>query len=249
MALLIFERLLLVTAWAALAYAAAAYGAHVARRPWLYPPAFIVLFLVPVWDVVPGLISYSAADASVGGLHVYRPGNASGFLDRRVHSALAGWTELSSSSFDYVEIESDQQPFTGRRDPGYYELRFSAHGSAACDRFEAMPGEATVSAALGRKNFCPTYVKRVAPISRYVVDSSEGWQPVPWHWWSRPVEAKWTRIRDQELGVDLCSNYVVRYRPWLASIGFAPLIPNWPPYTDDIDPAVDTAFILQPTSR
>ena len=250
MLLLILERLLLVAAWTAIAYAIAAYAAHVARRPWLYIPAFLVLFIAPVWDVVPGLIALSAANAAVGGSHIYRPGNAVGFLDRRVHTAIAGWTELSLSSFDYIEIRSDEQPFTGQPDSGYYELRLSRRGSADCRRFEAMPGEASVSAALGRSDYCPTYVKRAAPISRYVVDSSEGWQPLEWLWWSRPVEAKWTRVRDQSLGVDLCSNYIFRYRPWLADIGFDLLVPDWPPNRDpDEEPTVDLAFILQPAPR
>jgi hypothetical protein len=82
------------------------------------------------------------------------------------------------------------------------------------------------------------------------VDSSQGWQTVSTHWWARPVEAKWTRVRDENLGVDLCSNYVVRYRPWLATLGFDPIVPDWPPYVDlSDDPTIDVAFILQPTLR
>ena len=248
--LLTLERILLVAAWTAVAYAISAYAAHATGRRRLYVPLFLVLFLAPAWDVVPGLVAFNSADAAVGGSHVYRPGVASGYLDRRVHSAVAGWAELSLSSFDFIEIHADEQPFTGRRDPGYYELRFSLEGSSECQRFDAIPGEAAVSATVGKKGFCPTYIKRATPVSRYSVDSSQGWQAVSSHWWSRPVEAKWTRVRDEHLGVDLCSNYVLRYRPWLATLGFDPIVPDWPPYVDlSDDPTIDIAFILQPTAR
>ena len=248
--LLLIERLLLFAAWSAVAYAVAAYAAHATRRRGLYIPLFLILFLAPAWDVVPGLVAYNAADASVGGMHIYRPGVAEGYLDRRVHTALAGWTELSLSSFNYIEIQSDSQPFTGKRDPGYYELRFALEGSSECRRSAAIAGEPSVSATIAKKGFCPTYAKHAAPISRYSVDSSHGWQPVATRWWSRPVEEKWVRVRDEQLGVDLCTNYIVRYRPWLAALGFTPVVPDLPPDVEpQDDPGVDLEFILEPTPR
>ena len=79
--LLLIERLLLFAAWSAVAYAVAAYAAHATRRRGLYIPLFLILFLAPAWDVVPGLVAYNAADASVGGMHIYRPGVAEGYLE------------------------------------------------------------------------------------------------------------------------------------------------------------------------
>jgi hypothetical protein len=245
--LIALERLVLLIAWTAVAYAMAVFTARSLGHRWLYVPTFLVVFLAPAWDVVPGVIAYNAANASVGGEHVYRPGTAPGYLDRRVHSALAGWTELSLSPFEYIEIQSDEQPLTGRRDPGYYELRFTERAAVLCRQFEAMPGAASVGATLDKRDFCPSFVKRSQPISRYVVDSSNGWQPIRARWWSRPAQAKWTRVRDRELGVDLISNCIVRYRPWLATLGFYPIVPDWPAALDPTDdPPVNVSDVLDP---
>jgi hypothetical protein len=221
---LIFERCLLLIAWLTAAYGAGHLASSWSRRPWVRIPVTLLVALLPVWDVIPGVIACQLAIRELGGPHLYRVVSADGYLDLRRHSDLEVWSSLPSSPYLFIEIHSDRRPLSSDADPAYYQLTLALRGGPSCAAYDALPKVIQLRQAEGLGDFCPVVQRRDAPISRYQVEASPTWQPLPKYDWLRPVEAKWARISDRSGKVVLAESYALRYLPWIATVGLDHLI-------------------------
>jgi len=249
-AVLTLERCLLGLAWLALAYAAGRLAAAWSGRRWLHVPVMLVTLWLPLWDVIPGGIAYYMAMRELGGIHLYRTVAADGYLDLRRHSDLEVWSSLPTSPYLYIEIHSDRRPLTSQADPAYYELTLALRGGPSCAAYDALPNVATLRQAEGLGDFCPVVQRRDRPVSRYQVDASSAWEPLPGYRWPRPVEAKWTRIEDRGTHELLATAYALRYRPWISSVGLDPLVAAYAS-ANASESAVDldVAAVIRPSVR
>ncbi len=220
-------RLALLLAVLGGAWFAGAVVGHRTGLPWLRVGVMVAVACLPVWDVLPGFIAYRAAVESLGGWHVYRVASAEGYLDLREDTDIGVWSTLLGSPFRYVEIWSRRRPLSSEIDPAYYALSLAPPGSAECGAGPLPQNVKVLQEGEGLGDRCPTVQRHDAPVSEFVVRASAGWEPVPQSRWLRPLEEQWTRVEERSGRGRLAESVVLRYRPWLSTLGLGELIPSF----------------------
>ncbi|MBS0393489.1 MAG: hypothetical protein JSR54_02630 [Proteobacteria bacterium] len=222
---LIAARCALLLGVAAAAWLAGAWVGHRTGLPWLRVGVTAVILCLPAWDVLPGYIAYRSAIQAHGGWHLYRVAAAEGYLDLREDTDIGVWSRLTGSSFRYIEIWSRRRPLSSEIDPAYYELSLAPPGSAGCGDGPLPQNVKVLQEGEGLGASCPAVQRHDAPISEFVVRSSAGWEDLPRSAWLRPLEEKWTRVEERSGRSTLAETVVLRYRPWISTLGFGDLIP------------------------
>ncbi len=223
--MLIALRCALFLAVPACAWFAGVLVRHRTGLRWLHWCVAGIIIYLPVWDVGPGFIAYQSAIQSIGGTHVYRMASAQGYLDLREDTDIGVWSALPGAPYHYIEIWSKRRPLSSEIDPAYYELSLAPPGSPSCGNGPVPSNVKLVQEEEGLGENCPAVQRRDSPISDFVVRSSSGWERLPRFAWPRPVEEKWTRVEDRASGRRLAESVILRYRPWISTLGLGELIP------------------------
>lgn len=183
-----------------------------------------ILFLIPTWDLLPGLTMFSRYSRELAGIRILKTVEASGYLDL----SRTQWTfesaigELQSGAFpyEYLEVRVDEVP-PGTPDlfdsSGYWQIRLADRDRQECEAFEKSPAAEQL-----RRRYPPLDEKCVVlsrtaeAFSQYQYESSR-YEPLSGPNWLPPVLGRYTRIVDRASGQVLAQAYAITYAGWISS--------------------------------
>jgi hypothetical protein len=235
----VFAAVLILSLWAGwLAYRAS-------ERRWVQVVVTVLTLWLPLWDALPGLYYLNKAAREVGGLKISRTVHAEGYLDSSCSLCRDAYIALQGSKFRYVEVRIGDRSFGTdplTTEPGYYEYRIFPPTSTQCERKDLAADQARYFPAgkFGLKDLCVISTRRDTPVSRYRLDSSNGWQRSERYSWLRAVDLNWQRVVDNDTDEVLAQACSVRYTPWLFPFSLEP----WSWIYTDHPPANGNEFDL-----
>lgn len=178
--------------------------------------ATIIALWIPLWDVVPGYLTYKNAIDEIGGVRIQRTAQAAGYLDR-VHRDC--WRYLTSSPYAYCENEAGgSQSLLGplNSKAGYYEYRLSPIASDACAPFREQLNAGPMQETYKLGPNCVVAMRRDSPISQYEYRQGANWLPSIWP--VPPVYASWFRVQDRLSGETIAQATHLQYDIWISRV-------------------------------
>lgn len=222
--------LLAIALLLAIAIAAGAYAYRGSHKWWAFVLVTVIVLWLPFWDVVPGVILFNKKVRELGGVRVFRKVEVDGFLDRTCYSECYDrWRALLSTRRDYRYIEAEVATRRGLADPlnlqpGYYTFHLEQIDESACEALRK--ADVSTQALRGKaEGKCVVAERHDDPVSRYVFEDSNGWQPLPGSSRNVPILGFWHRVIDRETGEILGQSYRLMFVSWIGRHGIG--IPRW----------------------
>lgn len=196
--------------------------------------AGLVVILVPLWDVIPGLILYRQAISELGGVRISRTVEASGYLNHRTGEIRSRvWILALTTPYQYVEYER-QRPDRDLEDltrtPGFYQFSLRESGDPLCGPFNTLPRAEQLRARYGMTNDqCVAVAHSDQPVSQYEFL----WVERAYRDSFPAVGLEGQVIRDRLTGEEIATAFQVHYKAWLSrSVWFIPWF-SWLHSRDD----------------
>jgi hypothetical protein len=219
-------------------------------RRWVQVLAVVVVAALPLWDLPAGLTAYGEIVRERGSNRVYRKVSAEGYLAQEAWCQTC-WVTLLHNPYQFIEVKRTGQPHPLRQleqGSGYYEYRIAPIDDPRCEPFKALPHSDQLRQLHELGERCVVVTRRDAPISRYAMELSQGWQPAANGSRAPQVQISCQRYVDLQADELLAEACRARYVSWLARWL---TVPEWVHDRDEHDKPIglDVVDVIKPSSR